>query len=149
MESKVLYLFAADTILVTHVLFATFVIGGLLMIFAGKLFSWSWVRNPWLRLAHLVGIGFVVLQSWIGVICPLTTLEITLRSKAGDTTYVGSFISHWLETLLYYQAPEWVFIVCYTVFGALVLASWFWIRPRPLARRSKCTSLDRLPLTRK
>ena len=131
MESKVLYLFAADTILITHVLFAAFVVVGLPMIFAGKLFSWSWVRNPWLRLAHLVGIGVVVLQSWIGVICPLTTWEMTLRSKAGDTTYAGSFISHWLETLLYYQAPEWVFIVCYTVFGALVLASWLWIRPRP------------------
>ena len=131
MESRILYLLAADAILFTHVLFVAFVIFGLLLIFAGKLFSWSWVRNPWFRLAHLITIGVVVLQSWLGVICPLTTLEMALREKAGDAVYAGAFISHWLETILYYQASEWVFIICYTVFGSLVLASWFWVRPRP------------------
>ena len=131
MESGVPYLFAADAILFTHVLFVAFVVLGLLAIWAGKLLSWSWVRNPWFRLVHLVAIGVVVLQSWLGAICPLTTWEMALRERAGDTAYSGTFISHWLETLLYYQAPEWAFIVCYTVFGALVVASWFWVRPRP------------------
>jgi len=130
MESRVLYLLAADAILFTHVLFVLFVVFGLLLIFAGKLFSWSWVRNPWFRLAHLIAIGVVVLQSWCGAICPLTTWEMALREKAGDAFYAGSFIAHWLETILYYSAPPWVFIVVYTLFGALVLASWFWVRPR-------------------
>ena len=131
MEPGVSYLFAADAILFAHVLFVAFVVLGLLAILAGKLLSWSWVRNPWFRLAHLVAIGVVVLQSWLGAICPLTTWEMALRERAGDAAYFGTFISHWLETLLYYRAPEWVFIVCYTVFGALVVASWFWVRPRP------------------
>ena len=131
MNSTVFYLIAADTILFTHVLFVAFVIFGLLLIFAGKLLSWSWVRNPWFRLAHLIGIVFVVLQAWLGVICPLTTWEMALRSKAGDAVYSGSFIAHWLETLLYYQAPAWVFVVCYSAFGSLVVLSWFWVRPRP------------------
>jgi hypothetical protein len=131
MESKTLYLFAADVLLFTHVLFVAFVIAGLLLIFAGKLFSWSWVRNPWFRTAHLIGIGVVVLQSWLGVICPLTTWEMALRTAAGDAVYGGSFISHWLESLLYYHAPKWVFMVCYTLFGSLVVVSWFWVRPRP------------------
>ena len=133
MDSNVLYLITADAILFTHVLFVAFVIFGLLLILSGKLFSWSWVLNPWFRLAHLIGIGVVVLQSWLGAICPLTTWEMTLRSKAGDTVYAGSFISHWLETLLYYQASAWVFIVCYSVFGSLVVVSWFWVRPRPFS----------------
>ncbi|MBQ0721797.1 MAG: DUF2784 family protein, partial [Gammaproteobacteria bacterium] len=60
--------------------------------------------------------------------------EMELRSKAGDVVYAGSFISHWLEKLLYFQAPDWVFIVCYTTFGLLVLLSWFWVRPFPFAR---------------
>jgi hypothetical protein len=72
-----------------------------------------------------------VVQSWLAAICPLTTLEMTFRSRAGDAVYPGSFIGHWLETLLYYDAPAWVFVLCYTAFGALVLASWFWVRPRP------------------
>jgi hypothetical protein len=53
-----------------------------------------------------------------------------LRAKAGQGGYEGSFIQHWLETILYYNAPDWVFILVYTLFGALVLASWFLVRPR-------------------
>ncbi|WP_299789396.1 DUF2784 domain-containing protein [uncultured Shewanella sp.] len=130
-----LYIFAAEVMLFTHALFVGFVIFGLLLILAGKLFSWSWVRNPWFRLVHITGLAVVVIQSWLGVICPLTTLEMALRSKAGDAVYEGSFISHWLTELLYYQAPEWVFIVCYTTFGLIVLACWFWVRPRSFIRR--------------
>lgn len=128
------YLLAADAILVTHTLFVAFVVFGLMFILVGKLRSWSWVRNRWFRLAHLACIGVVVLQSWLGAICPLTTWEMALRQRAGDTVYSGSFISHWLETILYYRAPEWVFVLCYTLFGALVVASWFWVPPRPLSK---------------
>jgi len=129
-----LYLFVADVILFTHVLFVAFVVLGLVSILAGKAFSWSWVRNPWFRLAHLAAISVVVLQSWLGAICPLTIWETALRERAGDAVYPGAFVSHWLETILYYRAPEWVFVVCYTFFGVLVVASWFWIRPRPFTR---------------
>ena len=137
MECRALYLLAADALLFIHVLFVAFVVFGLLLIFAGKLFSWSWVRNPWFRLAHLIAIGVVVLQTWLGAICPLTTWEIALREKAGDAVYAGSFIAHWLETILYYQFPPWVFIVVYTMFGLLVLGSWFWVRPRPFSTPQK------------
>jgi len=137
MSSDFLFLLAADTLLFLHVLFVVFVTFGLALIFLGKPFGWSWVRNPWFRIAHLSAIGVVVLQSWVGVICPLTTWEMSLRERAGDAVYSGSFISHWLETLLYYQAPAWVFAVCYTAFGALVVASWFWVRPRGFTKSSK------------
>jgi hypothetical protein len=122
----------ADAILLLHVLFVAFVVIGLALVFVGKALLWSWIRNPWFRIAHLAAIGIVVVQSWVGAICPLTSLEMVLRSRAGDAAYSGSFISHWLGTILYYQAPAWVFVVCYTAFGAVVVASWFWVRPRPL-----------------
>ena len=124
------YLLAADAVLVLHVLFVVFVVVGLLLIMTGRLLSWSWVSNWWFRVSHLVAIGVVVLQSWLGVICPLTRLEMALREKAGDATYAGGFVSHWLETILYYRAPAWVFAVCYTAFGLLVLLSWYWVPPR-------------------
>jgi hypothetical protein len=130
MEEGVVYLIAADLILFTHVLFVAFVVLGLVFILVGKVRSWSWVLNPWFRSAHVAGIAIVVLQSWLSAICPLTTWEMALREKAGEVIYSGSFIAHWLESILYYRAPEWVFIVSYTVFGALVAASWYWVRPR-------------------
>jgi hypothetical protein len=134
--TELLYLLAADALLVTHVLFVLFVVLGLVLIIAGKLLRWSWVRNPYLRIAHLAAIGIVVLQSWIGMICPLTTLEMVLREKAEDAVYTGSFIAHWLDSLLYYRAPMWVFALSYTLFAAIVAASWFWVRPRPMARKT-------------
>lgn len=130
MESEALFLLAADVLLFSHVLFVAFVVVGLVLIFVGKPLEWAWVRNPWFRIAHLAAIGIVVLQSWVGVICPLTTWEMALRKRAGDVVYSGSFMSNWLETLLYYRAPAWVFTVCYTIFAAIVVASWFWVRPR-------------------
>lgn len=131
MTSTTSYLIAADALLVVHTLFIAFVVFGLILILTGGALGWSWVRNPWFRLGHLTAIAVVVLQSWIGVICPLTTWEMALRAKAGDATYAGSFVAHWLGQLIYYQAPAWVFAVAYTAFGLLVVASWFWVRPRP------------------
>lgn len=131
MNQGVAYLVAADLLLLVHALFVALVVFGLLLILAGRPLGWSWVRNPWLRAAHLAGIGIVVLQSWLGIVCPLTTWEMALRAKAGDAVYSGSFVAHWLEELLYYQAPPWVFTLAYTGFGALVVLSWIWVRPRP------------------
>lgn len=126
-----IYAIAADALLVFHVLFVLFVVTGLVLVIAGGLLNWSWVRNPWFRLAHVAAILVVVLQSWAGRICPLTTWEMALRVRVGQEAYQESFVSYWLERVLYYDAPAWVFTLCYTVFGALVLACWFWVRPRP------------------
>ena len=136
MKSSTLFLLAADAILLLHVLLVAFVVIGLVFIFVGKVRRWSWIRNPWFRVMHLIAIGVVVVQSWFSVICPLTKIEMELRSRAGDVIYEGSFISHWLEAILYYQLPPWVFIICYTMFGAVVVGSWFWISPRPFTTKA-------------
>ena len=124
----------ADTILIVHVLFVAFVVLGLLAIYVGYFLTWPWVRHRVFRIIHLCAIGYVVGQAWLGVVCPLTTWEMALRAKADTATYSGSFIQYWLQSLLYYSAPAWVFVVLYTVFGSLVLASWFFVRPSQRGR---------------
>ncbi|MGM0951877.1 MAG: DUF2784 domain-containing protein [Pseudomonadota bacterium] len=124
------FLIFADLLLVLHTLLVAFVILGLLATLIGYVRNWQWVRNYWFRLGHLVVIAVVVLQSWLGVLCPLTSWEMALRERAGEGGYDGSFIEYWLQSLLYYSAPDWVFILAYTVFGALVVLSWFLVRPR-------------------
>ena len=121
---------AADLLLVLHASFIAFVVLGLVLVIAGGLLSWSWVRNRWFRIVHLVCIGIVVVQAWLGMICPLTTWEMDLRRAAGDPGYEGSFVAHWLSELIYYEAPWWIFVVAYTAFAMLVVTSWFWVRPR-------------------
>ena len=138
MTFPVLYAVAADTILFVHGMFVIFIVFGLLLIYLGRWRYWQWVRNPWFRLTHLLGIGVVATQSWFGIICPLTTWEMALRSKAGEAVYTGTFISNWVSELLYIQAPPWFFVGCYTSFGALVLFSWFFVRPRPFGTPRAC-----------
>lgn len=116
--------------LTVHVGFVAFVVVGLLAILTGGVRGWKWIRNPWFRLLHLAAIGVVVVQAWFGIVCPLTTFEMALRERAGDRTYDGTFISHWLRKLLFYDAPPWVFVVCYTLFGLAVVGSWLGFRPR-------------------
>ena len=127
---KVYYRIAADLVLAVHTSFVLFVILGLVLVLVGGFRGWPWVKNLWFRVGHLLAIGVVVTQTWLGAICPLTILENTLRSRAGDAVYAGSFIGHWMETLLYYQAPHWVFVISYTAFGLLVVASWAIVTPR-------------------
>lgn len=136
MDSGFPFLLAADLLLLSHVLFVAFVVFGLVLILVGKIANWAWVRNPWFRSAHLAAIGIVMLQSWADVVCPLTTWEMAFRERAGEIAYSGTFISHWLDTLLYYQAPAWVFVVCYTLFALAVVACWIWVRPAPFGRHS-------------
>jgi hypothetical protein len=124
----------ADAVLVLHVAIAVFVVGGFLLIVIGNVRHWRWVNRLWLRLAHVVAIGIVVAESWTGFVCPLTTLEMWLRSRAGGATYAGGFIEHWFQRLLFYEAPPWIFVVAYSAFGAAVLASWWYWPPDSLRR---------------
>jgi hypothetical protein len=128
MEQKLL-LIVADVILIIHVAFVIFVVFGLITIYVGHFLKWQWIRNFWFRISHLIAIGIVVFQSWAGMICPLTIWEMSLRKEAGIANYSGSFIQYWLQSILYFSAPEWLFVLSYTAFGCLVLASWFVVKP--------------------
>lgn len=130
MNSPVQFRLAADLVLLLHALFVAFMVLGLLLILLGLLRSWTWIRNPWFRWLHLLGMAVVVLQSWFGLLCPLTTLEMALRRRAGEAVYAGTFIAHWLEDMLYFSAPAWAFATAYTLFGAAVVAGWWLAPPR-------------------
>lgn len=128
------YQLLADAVLALHVAIVVFVVGGLILILVGNLRAWRWVNALWFRLAHLATIAFVVAEAWLGARCPLTSLEMWLRVKARATTYDGSFIEHWLQRILYYDAPAWVFTVLYSLFGLAVLATWWYFPPRQNCR---------------
>ena len=121
-----IYRLLADVILIVHAAIIVFVIGGLLATIVGALARWRWVTNRWFRLAHLVVIAFVVVQAWMGRLCPLTIWENELRVRSGGEAYPGSFFAYWVHQLVFYEAPMSVFMICYTVFGLAVLASFWW-----------------------
>ena len=116
------YAIAADLVLAVHVALVVFVLAVPLLLPLGHPRGWRWTRRRGVRIAHLVVLGVVVLEAWLGVLCPLTHWEMQLRAAAGGVTYEGDFIAHWLGRVLYVEAPAWVFTLVYSAFFALVVA---------------------------
>ncbi len=85
----------------------------------------AFARNRRFRWMHLGAIAFVVAESWLGILCPLTEWESALRLRAGDAPYTRGFIADRVAALVYYDLPGWVFTTAYTTFGALVLLTWW------------------------
>lgn len=129
------YRLMADAVLLLHVGIVLFVVGGLLLILLGNVLGWRWVNARWFRALHLLAIAVVVAESWFGVACPLTTLEFALRERAGAATYSGDFVAYWLQRMLYLDLPPWAFTLAYSLFGLLVIATW-WRFP-PAARKQR------------
>lgn len=119
----------ADLVLALHLAIVAFVVGGLVVVVAGNRLGSAWVNGWAFRLLHLAAITVVVAESWLGIACPLTALENHLRLRSGEGGMGPSFIGHWMQRLLYYDAPPWVFMVCYSLFGAAVV--WAWVRYPP------------------
>lgn len=139
----------ADALGLIHAGFVLFVVGGLAAILAGWRFRWRWTERMAFRFAHLAAIGFVVLQTWLGRLCPLTLWENQLRNLARQEGVGESFIAYWLERLLYWSFPSWVFLAAYTAFGALVLATFVWYPPKRKAmpyRRNDDVLKEQVPL---
>jgi hypothetical protein len=126
------YLFLADAILIAHAVIIAFNVTSLPLIWLGYFRKWRFVHNFSFRTIHLVMIGYVVVQAVADKICPLTNWENDLRIKAGaDANYAGSFIAHWVRRVIFYEADERVFTAAYIIFFALVVVTFFWIRPNP------------------
>lgn len=128
--------FCADTLLVIHFAFIAFVAGGFVLTAVGCFRRWRWVRNVWFRRLHLGAVLLVVVQQWLGVSCPLTVLENSLRAAASEAGYASEpFVAYWLRRLIHYDLPPWVFTLVYTGFGALVAGAWLIVPPEGKTRK--------------
>lgn len=131
----VIYRILADLIVVFHAGYVGFVVLGQVAILLGLLLRQRWARNFAFRITHLVMIGIVVLESLIGLTCPLTTWEQALRHRAGASTYTGDFLGHWAHRLIFFRAEPWVFTWAYILFGLLVAATFLLAPPRRPGKR--------------
>jgi len=122
----------ADLVVAIHFTFVLFVIlGGLLVL-----------RWPRLAYLHLPAATWGVLIEFAGWVCPLTPLEQSLRLKAGEQGYSGSFIEHYVLPLLY---PSALTRTIQLVLGCLVLGLNLGIYGYLLYRRAEnSTSVTRL-----
>lgn len=124
------YAMLADAVLLVHAAFVAMVVVGLVLTWIGWWRGWRWTRSPAWRWTHVAAISYVVVQTWLGADCPLTVLENDLRLAAGQSPYGEGFIAHWVGELIFYDAPEWVFAAVYTLFGAAIIATYYFYPPR-------------------
>ena len=124
------YRIFADVVSVIHAGYAVFVVAGLVLIFIGFVFGWSWIRNFWFRVIHLATMLIVGVEAVLGITCPLTELEKYLRRLGGQQPYSGDFLGEWANRLLYLDLPQWVFTVGHIGFAVLVLSTFFLVPPR-------------------
>ena len=85
------YLLAADLVLIVHLLFIGFVVGG-------SFLTWRWPRLIWVQLPAMV---YGALVEFAGFACPLTALQNYLLHRGGQVGYRGGFISHYLIQVIY------------------------------------------------
>lgn len=83
--------FLADMLVLLHLLFVVFVMGGGFLLV-------RWPKLVWLHLPAAVWGAYIEFSSGI---CPLTPLENRLRVHGGDAAYSGDFVEHYLLPLLY------------------------------------------------
>lgn len=120
-----MYLFVADLILIVHFTLILFVAGMCVSILLRSLTSWQWVYNYRLRTAHFLCMVVIGLQILSGGICGLTYAEGYLRVLGGQQLYSRTFIQHWLEQLVFIDAPVAVLGVVYVVVALYVTCAWF------------------------
>jgi len=121
----------AGAVVVIHFLIMLFVVAGVPAIYLGAARGWAWVRGRRWRLVHLGAILVIAAEPVMGIACPLTVWEDMLRHR--QTT--SGFIERWIDRLLFYDAPAWVFTAAYLAFAALVLLTWIAVPPARGARQ--------------
>ena len=104
----------ADITVLAHFLWIVFLIFGAV----------PGMRFRPVKYLHIGGLAFAFLLEVSGWYCPLTYLEVWLRSRHDPSrTYAGSFIIHYLEKIIYIELDREV-IIALTI---LVCAVNVWI----------------------
>ena len=113
------YMILADFTLLIHFLW-------ILFLFFGATVG---VRVRGLRILHLSGLAFALIIQVFGWYCPLTYLEVWLRSKHDPRlAYTGSFIIHYVEKIVYLDLSRTLIVI-----GTVLLVGlnvWLYLRKK-------------------
>lgn len=117
--SPIFYKVTADLVVVVHFLWIVFLfLGGI----------WG-RRNSFIKIFHLSGIGFAIFIQIFGLFCPLTYIEVWLRSKHDpQLAYSGSFIIYYLEKLIYIEVPGYLIFI-FTI-ALFVFNIWLYLKKK-------------------
>jgi hypothetical protein len=123
-----LYRALADLVVILHLGFVVFAVGGALLVL-------RWRRLVWVHVPAAIWAALIEFAGWI---CPLTPLEKWLRIEGGGSGYPGGFVGHYILPILY---PRGLTREVQIVLGILVvvinLGIYGWLIGRKVRRRSR------------
>ncbi len=112
----------AEAVLAAHLAIILFNLFGLVAVPMGAALGWRFVHIAWWRVLHLVLLAAVAAQALAGRACLLTIWQSAL---AGDTARPAPLIMSWVDRLIYWRLPVWVFAALYVaVFGYALALLW-------------------------
>lgn len=125
---------AADLVLAAHLAVILFNVFGLVAVPIGAACGWRFVRVAWWRVLHIALLAAVAGQALLGRACVLTLWQAALAGSLAERT---PLIVGWVDRILYWPLPLWVFAVLYVcVLGyALTLLRLVPPRRNPIAVR--------------
>ena len=116
----------ADIVLILHFFIVIFITVGFFLIPIGYYYDWNWIKSLKLRLFHCGLMFLVTFETLVGITCPLTSIENNLRGMSNSK----SFISFWIEKIIYWDFPTKFFIFLYFIFLGWTLLMWKIYPPR-------------------
>jgi hypothetical protein len=121
----------AQLILAVHLAVIAFNVAGLVVIPLGAALGWRFVRLRWLRLVHLGSLGVTAVQALAGRDCFLTDWQSALSGEAPQP-----LITRFVNNLIYWPLPQWVFTAAYVGVFVYVVGLWWWVRPAAASSRT-------------
>lgn len=113
-------------VLALHLAIIAFNVFGLVAIPLGAWRGWAWVRARWWRVLHLLSLAVVAMQAALGQACFLTIWQDDLTGGGAE----DPLIMRWINSVIFWPLPMWVFTAAYLLVFAYVLALWWWVRPQ-------------------
>lgn len=114
----------AAAILSVHLAIIAFNVFGLVATPVGAWRGWRFVHQPLWRLAHVACLALVAIQAVAGRACLLTIWQDEASGAVTRTPLIMGFV----DRLLFWRLPIWVFATFYVAIFAYALAL-LWIVP--------------------
>jgi hypothetical protein len=114
-----------QAILAAHLTVIAFNVAGLVLTPIGAWLGWRWVRIRWWRALHLASLAVTAVQALFGRACFLTVWQSALTGGSREP-----LIERWVDGLIYWPLPVWVFACVYVAVFAYAATLWWWVPPR-------------------
>ena len=125
----------AQAVLAMHVAVILFNVFGLVAVPVGAIWNWRFVRIGWWRVLHLLSLAAVAAQALAGRACFLTIWQDDLT--AASVQPATPLIVRWIDQLVYWPLPIWVFAALYALVFAYAVALLWLVPPQRLRSEAR------------